>query len=440
MVGAVPLATMALGLGTLGSVPVCGGCIGSLGMWGLSMFFSFWLGLVASIVADWGAVEYDAGLRTGALLGMRAPLVATLIAGTVFTCAAALGRIGILSVGESHHGSGGDDGFAAAVLIVWDGAQNLVGPSIAGALTGGLPGLIVGAIRRRPDATPDRIASPVRVTLLTGVAVGSAALVALAAIGSWIAMGAMGSRSTARARPTAAAERTPDDDLQAWADDGINPCLGAEDPDCQGGSAPAPRPGGGARAVPQPPSIEVFPATMRASRELMTEGRYPAIQAFDGRMETAWAVRDAVAGDYLEACFDGAIPVGRVWLTTGYDHTSRRGTNLFTANARLRDFAIELRDGGRAVETRVLFARSDQRAREVDFLGARGDCVRFVVHTVWPGTRWQDLSISEVRIHRRGPDDREERFGACDTSADGYVDSDEAAAPGCGEFEDTGIE
>ncbi len=285
--------------------------------------------------------------------------------------------------------------------------------------------------RRAPRASPYVVA-----VLGVGAlgALGSAVLVVLAAR-SYDQRGS----STAPAGARSDGDRLPSDPVPShgdpaprtedWIEEGVNPCLGADDEDCYGAAHPF---------VAAP--VELFPATTRASRELMVEGRYPAGNAFDGRMQTAWAVRDAVAGDYVEGCFDELTSIGTVWLTTGYDHRSRRGTDLFTANAHLRDFTVELRDRQRVVERRVLFARSDQRAREIDLLGARGRCVRFVVRTVWPGTRWQDISISEIRIYRHGPDARAARFERCDTSGDGYVDAEEAAVADCEDLEETGVE
>ncbi len=122
--------------------------------------------------------------------------------------------------------------------------------------------------------------------------------------------------------------------------------------------------------------------------------------AFDGENETAWAVRDPVPGaEYLEACFEHEVSFTRLELTTGFEKHTRQGLDLFVANAHLRDARVVI-DG---VEVSRFSAGADERRVDVALpLGARGRCIRLVADLVWPGTRWQDLSISETRIFGSG--------------------------------------
>lgn len=81
-----------------------------------------------------------------------------------------------------------------------------------------------------------------------------------------------------------------------------------------------------------------------------------------------------------------------VCLTTGYEKHSPRVGDLFVANAHVRRMRI-------VTDARVheITAGRTERVAELG-LGDRTRTVRFVVEEVWPGVRWQDLSISEIRF------------------------------------------
>jgi hypothetical protein len=139
------------------------------------------------------------------------------------------------------------------------------------------------------------------------------------------------------------------------------------------------------------------PAGITASRWLDTGQRgedYRPQQAFDGTDDTAWAVRDAVSGsDWIEASFAPGTRVSRVVLTTGYEKHTRRGLDLFTANAHLARFTIETDAGHRSRDV-----AQEERSAEVALHVETGR-VRLVVDQTWPGAEWQDLSISEITIY-----------------------------------------
>lgn len=133
-----------------------------------------------------------------------------------------------------------------------------------------------------------------------------------------------------------------------------------------------------------------------ASRFLTLSAReaYPPSNAVDSNNDTAWAVRDAVPGrDWIEVTLPSAMRVSRVWLTTGYEKLHRRTGDLFPLNDHLRRFTVVTDAGRRTVEV-------DDETRFADVrLNATTRRVRLVVDEVWPGTRWRDLSISEIQLH-----------------------------------------
>lgn len=133
--------------------------------------------------------------------------------------------------------------------------------------------------------------------------------------------------------------------------------------------------------------LEVVPDEIAASRSLPG---YGAEQAIDGALDTAWAVREAQR-DWLEARFLEPTRLARLTLTTGYEKVSEVG-DLFVLNAHARHVVVETDRGTTEHEI-----AEDQRLLEIPLEGEITR-VRITVSAVWPGTRWQDLSLSELRF------------------------------------------
>jgi hypothetical protein len=136
-------------------------------------------------------------------------------------------------------------------------------------------------------------------------------------------------------------------------------------------------------------------ATRVASRFLVVSPReaYPVENAFDDDIESAWAVRDPVAGsEWIEVTFPSSVVVTELWLTTGFEKIHRRTGDLFPLNAHARRLSVVTEAGVERVD--VL---REQRSASIR-LDVETRTVRIVFEEVWPGERWQDLSISEVRL------------------------------------------
>jgi hypothetical protein len=150
--------------------------------------------------------------------------------------------------------------------------------------------------------------------------------------------------------------------------------------------------------APRPPDVRLLrPDHVRASSYLRSgRTRYPPEQAFDGQLEKAWAegVRSAGSGEWIEAEFDSLQRIVRIELTTGYEKHHPRSGDLFYLNPHLRRLRLEV--GG---QTFFRDVGRDQRRLSIDGLNVTANKVRFVVDNVWNGTRWQDLSISEISIY-----------------------------------------
>jgi hypothetical protein len=105
-------------------------------------------------------------------------------------------------------------------------------------------------------------------------------------------------------------------------------------------------------------------------------------------------LRDAVPGeDWIELRFAPGTHVSRLWLTTGFERIHPPTGDLVPLNAHVRRLTV-VTDGGR----RSYEVGASERTLEVDVDEATTS-VRLVVDEVWPGERWQDLSISEIQAH-----------------------------------------
>jgi hypothetical protein len=124
--------------------------------------------------------------------------------------------------------------------------------------------------------------------------------------------------------------------------------------------------------------------------------QYPPEQAFDGRLETAWAEgkRGPGQGEWIEAIFNSPQHIFRIELTTGYEKHHPRSGDLFFLNAHLRQVRVEF-DRGRPITRDIDRAQRRLKISDLDITASR---IRFIASKVWKGKRWQDLSISEISI------------------------------------------
>ncbi len=161
-----------------------------------------------------------------------------------------------------------------------------------------------------------------------------------------------------------------------------------------------------AAAQPPPPAPVVAPApapqrlnpTTFSASSFISNGRnqYAPDRAFDGDPATTWTedARGPGDGEWLQATFAGPQLVQRVRITTGWDHTSPRGEDLFTANSHLRRVRLVLGPNTSVVRN----VGAEEREVIFDGLDAETATVRIEAVSVWPGARWADLCVGEVVI------------------------------------------
>lgn len=155
---------------------------------------------------------------------------------------------------------------------------------------------------------------------------------------------------------------------------------------------------------PAPPQPSVFvdgsrlqPTSVMASSIFSNRReRHPAEHAIDDDPRTAWNdhVPGAGVGSWLEMRFDGPQNIRRIRMTPGWDHVTRRGQDLFTANSHFRRVRFVF-DGGVSRTADVAY---DQRVLVVDIGGVTSSSLRVVADDVWDGTAYHDLCIGDIAV------------------------------------------
>lgn len=155
-----------------------------------------------------------------------------------------------------------------------------------------------------------------------------------------------------------------------------------------------------ADAGPRAPAA-VYPAITPASisaSSLWIRGRerHPGEHAFDGTDNTAWneGTPGPGTGEWIQANFNERQRIRTLRMKTGWDHVTAHQEDLFAANSHFQRIRLEF-DDGQSVRAEV---RNDQREYTFTGLDHVSSSVRIVAEAVYPGTRWQDLCISEVVI------------------------------------------
>ena len=126
---------------------------------------------------------------------------------------------------------------------------------------------------------------------------------------------------------------------------------------------------------------------------------YGTNNLLDGDLTTSW--QESVAGDgegqWLEVHFDKPVNVLRVEIAGGYQQHQSEYGDLYRLNGRPSGVRVSL-DGMDGSETSL----TDQPTWQPLNASLSGVCVmRLTLTGVYPGERWQDTAISELRIEGR---------------------------------------
>jgi hypothetical protein len=171
-----------------------------------------------------------------------------------------------------------------------------------------------------------------------------------------------------------------------------DPEIGSRSPPAAPGSAPA--------AAPIPDQERPLPGAAASASSVLptsTVASYEASRVLDADESTVWvegAEGDGI-GEWIELELPAASRISRIDVANGYDRGVR-----FSQNGRVRQALLTFSDG------------SSQR---IDLLDRRGiqtftlspvrtNSVRVTIRSVYPGTRWSDTAIGEIRVWGGAPE------------------------------------
>jgi len=142
--------------------------------------------------------------------------------------------------------------------------------------------------------------------------------------------------------------------------------------------------------------LHTVPAKVAVSSKVANPKDFPEFLV-DGKLGTAW---NGKTGDLVGGAIAFRVPkdahVAAIRLTVGYDATSKAGEDLFTANHRIAEVAVE-RDG---VKLRSFTLDPDKRGLQSLRIDGPGGDYRIVVEKTIPGAKkaWKELVVSELEV------------------------------------------
>lgn len=142
---------------------------------------------------------------------------------------------------------------------------------------------------------------------------------------------------------------------------------------------------------------QIVAAKVTASSELTPKPAYDPRQLFDGRLDFGWAegVAGNGEGESFGAAFDAPHSVDGFYIANGY----QRSEDHFKKNARVKTLGVYA--DGTLVKTVDL---KDAMGYQYVALDAPVSCreVRFRIVSVYPGSKYEDTVVSEVKFSSGG--------------------------------------
>jgi hypothetical protein len=125
---------------------------------------------------------------------------------------------------------------------------------------------------------------------------------------------------------------------------------------------------------------------------------YGVINLFDGKADTAWCPASPDSAWFV-VDFGEPRDVNMFYIRNGYQRKTAKGTDLFAANARVKRLKL-VNDRG---ESQILDL--DDSRTEIQFFvsssasfGRGVKSIRFTVLSTYPGAKYQDVLLSELRL------------------------------------------
>jgi hypothetical protein len=165
---------------------------------------------------------------------------------------------------------------------------------------------------------------------------------------------------------------------------------------------------------PVPVTLPVEAITVTVSSE-QPDGENFAVNVLDGQRDTAWghcgagcppdadpAADASGVGAFIQFDFDQPYTVVSFSIINGYDKVVEDGSDRWEQNSRIASMTVTA-DGG---QTRTVSLADVRTVQQVDLdFEEPTTFIRFTVEAVNPGSRWEDVTISEVRFDVLEPEE-----------------------------------
>jgi hypothetical protein len=142
--------------------------------------------------------------------------------------------------------------------------------------------------------------------------------------------------------------------------------------------------------------VEIHPAVTNASSTLPPSrvAAYTPEMALDGRWNTVWVegAEGSGAGEWIELRLAAPAEIRKIGVVNGYGKAER-----FAENGRVRDAQIRFSNG----TTQEIRLADSNEMQYFDLRPNNTASVRLTILSIYPGTRWDDTAIGEIRLWTR---------------------------------------
>ncbi|MCK5267223.1 MAG: discoidin domain-containing protein [Spirochaetes bacterium] len=126
---------------------------------------------------------------------------------------------------------------------------------------------------------------------------------------------------------------------------------------------------------------------------------YKPQKAFDDKLKTAWTPKkqDKERFPWIKVLFKKTVTLKKIKLINGFNYKHKYYGDLYEKNNRVRSVRIVLSD----YSSYYWMLRDNERDFQVLELPdpKKTRSVKIIIHSIYKGTTWDDLSISEIRFY-----------------------------------------
>lgn len=159
---------------------------------------------------------------------------------------------------------------------------------------------------------------------------------------------------------------------------------------------PAPTEGGTCAKASTPAGIDEYCVSSVLRSDNLNIYSYGPENLFDDDTDTAWVegVPGQGIGQWIVVAFDRIRLVTLVEVVNGYakDHL------VFQKNSRVKDIKIEFSGRDEPAYFKLKDSETPQPVPLPDDAPLKAYWIKFTIESVYPGTKWEDTAISELRV------------------------------------------